>query len=390
MWSYLNVHLLFLVYLQPAVLALTNATNTLDSGVFTSANSLNCSFVGNNSLARRGNQLCACDIGLLGGHAATHQDGDAVVLASGTLLTDGNFFLHIMPVGGGEEFITTSGLILGSRTSPNTIWRAARDNRSHVALKLVREVPDNADRDIITGNLLARRLANYRWFNHVIRAFHWHRDGAVIQVIVIALDAAWHNNLQAHLTSRIDMINDEIRHVFLQLIDAIHRAHMNGLYNFHMQPENIIFDEPMAGYPVKLIDYDAVTDARKSCVGQAPGKLPCPLAGYTTDAILEYSVDVLNRPGRRTPFDTAAADVWNLGVLLCTMITRYDPISTGPLREIITLTKARRIAMIKRHIVRISPPAAELLANILAPPRRRIDINALQNEAWRIQDYVTW
>ncbi|EIE85136.1 hypothetical protein RO3G_09846 [Rhizopus delemar RA 99-880] len=50
--------------------------------------------------------------------------------------------------------------------------------------------------------------------------------------------------------------NDAIRHVFLQIIDAVHYCHQNNIFHRDLKPENIMLD---SNWTVKLADFGLAT-----------------------------------------------------------------------------------------------------------------------------------
>ncbi|KAI9318147.1 kinase-like domain-containing protein [Dichotomocladium elegans] len=114
-----------------------------------------------------------------------------------------------------------------------------------------------------------------------------------------------------------------IRHVFLQLLDAVAHCHQHGVYHRDLKPENIlVFDR---GRTVKLADFGlATTEAVSNEYGcgsvfyfspECQGDLPPPSS-------LQSS-----RPKKNLRIGYAAGpnDIWALGVVLINLATGRNP-----------------------------------------------------------------
>ncbi|KAL9087746.1 MAG: hypothetical protein Q9165_006513 [Trypethelium subeluteriae] len=158
-----------------------------------------------------------------------------------------------------------------------------------------------------------------------------------------------------------NLTNAEIRDIFVQVLDAIQYAHAHYLYHFHPKPPNIVFVGK--GDRVKLVDFDTVTNHLIYDGHRAPKN--------STEA------------NNRTPFNTAAADVWHLGQTLCKMMLNDNYFHKDWLPKVI---KARdRTKLIKEHIPMISDPAAELLGKMFAPVGERVSSRQAFDEAKKIE-----
>ena len=102
--------------------------------------------------------------------------------------------------------------------------------------------------------------------------------------------------------------------------------------------------------------------------------------------MIEYSVAAWKRYRK---FDTSAADVWRLGVILSMMFTKRNNFYTGsPFEKIITMNEARRYSQIGVLIGNATPPVRTLLARIFAPPNERISIDELFREVQQINVFL--
>lgn len=67
---------------------------------------------------------------------------------------------------------------------------------------------------------------------------------------------ARNNSTTAHSSSNIVGNNEAIRHVFLQIIDAVHYCHQNNISHRDLKPENIMLGSKLQ---VKLADFGLAT-----------------------------------------------------------------------------------------------------------------------------------
>ncbi|KAI9271761.1 kinase-like domain-containing protein [Phascolomyces articulosus] len=108
-----------------------------------------------------------------------------------------------------------------------------------------------------------------------------------------------------------------IRHVFLQLLDAVSYCHNNGVYHRDLKPENVlVFDK---GRTVKLADFGlATTEPITNDYG----------CGSTFYFSPECQGDLNRKNGsnqRRVGYATAPNDIWSLGVILINMAAGRNP-----------------------------------------------------------------
>ncbi|KAG1473744.1 hypothetical protein G6F56_000778 [Rhizopus delemar] len=111
-----------------------------------------------------------------------------------------------------------------------------------------------------------------------------------------------------------------IRHIFLQLIEAVHFCHNNGVYHRDLKPENIlVFDQ---GRTLKIADFGlATTDGYSTDYGCGSKFYFSPecQGGFVMDSQKGYA--------------TAPNDVWSLGVILINLAVGRNPWQMASLED---------------------------------------------------------
>ncbi|KIY47396.1 kinase-like protein, partial [Fistulina hepatica ATCC 64428] len=105
--------------------------------------------------------------------------------------------------------------------------------------------------------------------------------------------------------------SDLIRHIFLQILDAVEFCHSMGIYHRDLKPENILcFDD---GLRVAITDFGLATTDKLS-------------NEYRTGSVYHMSPECQGgqfaRPGGYSP---KANDIWSLGIILLNLMTGRNP-----------------------------------------------------------------
>ncbi|PVU89359.1 hypothetical protein BB559_005133 [Furculomyces boomerangus] len=103
-----------------------------------------------------------------------------------------------------------------------------------------------------------------------------------------------------------------IKHIFLQLLSAVHHIHNHEVYHRDLKPENILVTKDSLN--VKIIDFGLATNKKVS------NEIGCGSAYY-------MSPECQGGIGQNkcTHYETAPNDVWALGVILINLATGRNP-----------------------------------------------------------------
>ncbi|KAL1933664.1 hypothetical protein VTP01DRAFT_7754 [Rhizomucor pusillus] len=167
-----------------------------------------------------------------------------------------------------------------------------------------------------------------------------------------------------------------IRHVFLQLLDAVSYCHRNGVYHRDIKPENIlVFD---GGKTVKLADFGlATTEVISTDYG----------CGSTFYFSPECQGDSSNRK-KRIGYATAPNDVWALGVILVNLAAGRNPWRQASLSDE-TFYAYLSDPNFLLKILPISRELNQILKRIFCiDPLRRISLNELRERIKRCKYFT--
>ncbi|GAA0151050.1 non-receptor serine/threonine protein kinase [Lithospermum erythrorhizon] len=162
--------------------------------------------------------------------------------------------------------------------------------------------------------------------------------------------------------------DNEARHFFQQLIDAVAHCHSKGVYHRDLKPENLLLD---SGGNLKVSDFGL------SALPQQGAELL-----HTTCGTPNYvAPEVLGHNG----YDGAAADVWSCGVILYVLMAGYLPF------EEVDLPSLYRKISVAEFLCPFwfSPGATSLIHKILDPnPATRITISRIMKDPWFRKNYT--
>ncbi|KAI9261033.1 kinase-like domain-containing protein [Sporodiniella umbellata] len=107
--------------------------------------------------------------------------------------------------------------------------------------------------------------------------------------------------------------NDAIRHIFLQIIDAVHYCHQKNIFHRDLKPENIMLD---SGWKVKLADFGLATTHHVS------DEFGCGSTFYFSP---ECQGGTYRHHTHIKGYSTEKNDVWSLGVILINLVAGRNP-----------------------------------------------------------------
>ncbi|KAI9020751.1 kinase-like domain-containing protein, partial [Phycomyces nitens] len=107
--------------------------------------------------------------------------------------------------------------------------------------------------------------------------------------------------------------NHAIRHIFLQIIDAVQHCHQNNIAHRDLKPENILM---FPDWHVKLADFGLATSQTTSI------EFGCGSTFYFSP---ECQGSALQSIGKMKGYDTKQNDIWSLGVILVNFVAGRNP-----------------------------------------------------------------
>jgi len=182
--------------------------------------------------------------------------------------------------------------------------------------------------------------------------------------IYVVMEYCPEGDLFAAITEQHNYVGDDAlaKQVFLQLLDAVQHCHMHEIYHRDLKPENILVCDN--GQTVKLADFGLATTEQ-----------------YTTDfgcgSTFYMSPECHKRAGSAC-YESAANDVWSLGVILVNLTCGRNPWKRADPRDE-TYSAYLRDPNFLQSILPISDELNAILRQIFNPnPRKRITLQQLR------------
>ncbi|KAF8628748.1 hypothetical protein AX15_003740 [Amanita polypyramis BW_CC] len=145
--------------------------------------------------------------------------------------------------------------------------------------------------------------------------------------------------------------DDLIRHIFLQLLDAVEYCHMLGIYHRDLKPENVLcFDD---GLRVAITDFGLATTEKMS-------------DEFRTGSVYHMSPEC--QGGEFAPdgyYSPQANDVWSLGIVLLNLATGRNPWKSATAADPTFQAYLHDPLAFLPSVLPISRPANDLLLRML-------------------------
>ncbi|GAA95198.1 uncharacterized protein L969DRAFT_92073 [Mixia osmundae IAM 14324] len=194
--------------------------------------------------------------------------------------------------------------------------------------------------------------------------------------IYVILSYCPDGDLFGMITEKSRYLGDDklIRHVFLQIVEAVEYCHSQQIYHRDLKPENILCCDD--GKQVLLADFGLATSEKTS------GDFGCGSTFYMSP---ECQGGLYHR---LSSYSTPSNDVWSLGVILVNLTCGRNPWKQAcPSDE--TFRAFTKNPDFLRSILPVSKPCNELLKRIFAlDPEERINITELRAAAMAIPHWT--
>ncbi|KAF9051356.1 kinase-like domain-containing protein, partial [Panaeolus papilionaceus] len=171
----------------------------------------------------------------------------------------------------------------------------------------------------LRGQSSARRQMHLREITmHQIASAHpnvvtLHRVVEEYDHTFIVMDYATDHDLFTQILHKCRYLGDDalIKHIFMQLLDAVQYCHLLGIYHRDLKPENVLcFD---SGYKVAVTDFGLATTDKTS-------------EEFRTGSIYHMSPECqAAEPHITGPYSPMHNDIWSLGIILLNLATGRNP-----------------------------------------------------------------
>ncbi|KAI7886853.1 kinase-like domain-containing protein [Mucor mucedo] len=200
--------------------------------------------------------------------------------------------------------------------------------------------------------------------------------------VFIIMEYATHGDLFTSITSH-DIIGKTkvIRHLFLQILDAVQHCHHNLIAHRDLKPENILL---LSNHRVKLADFGLTTSQSIST------EFNCGSSFYFSPECQGFTSD--NNTSKRVGcYDTKANDVWSLGIILINLVSGRNPWKQANLEDSAFAAYVKQPRKFFRTILPgISKSLDRILIRIFClDPAKRITLAELRNMILVCRSFTT-
>ncbi|KAI9246654.1 kinase-like domain-containing protein [Helicostylum pulchrum] len=174
--------------------------------------------------------------------------------------------------------------------------------------------------------------------------------------------------------------NETIRHIFLQIIDAVYYCHQNNISHRDLKPENIMLASDLQ---VKLADFGLAT------VDQVSNEFGCGSTFYFSPEC-QGGGGISMQHQKVKGYSTQKNDIWSLGVILINLTAGRNPWKQATTRNASFASFVRN----PKHFFRtVLPCISEELERILLrifclDPAKRISLPDLRHYILKCQSFV--
>jgi serine/threonine protein kinase len=196
--------------------------------------------------------------------------------------------------------------------------------------------------------------------------------------IFLVLDYCSGGDLFKFLTARGTYVRNDalVKDVMLQLINGLEHCHRLGVFHRDIKPENIMCNKD--GTQLKLGDFGLATDTKCSenfgagtSGYMSPGKHT--VFGVSLLCLTASPTECIGVEMGEKAYDTAANDVWALGIIFTSMISGHNP-----WRRAVMSDDCFRLYIHNpdffRLMLPISTAADDILRNVFAPSEIRLSL----------------
>ncbi|EMC92932.1 hypothetical protein BAUCODRAFT_266997 [Baudoinia panamericana UAMH 10762] len=183
----------------------------------------------------------------------------------------------------------------------------------------------------------------------------------------VVLEYCPEGDLFAKITEEGHYIGDDYKakSVFLQILDAVHHCHMNGIFHRDLKPENILVKD--SGWTVKLADFGLATQERVTA------DFGCGSTFYMSPECQQAN------PKPFSCYASAPNDIWSLGVILVNLTCGRNPWKRAAVDDA-TFKAFFRDRNFLQSILPVSDELNFILQRIFEiDPRRRITLLELRD-----------
>lgn len=178
----------------------------------------------------------------------------------------------------------------------------------------------------------------------------------------IVMEYAPYGDLFQYTIGNIALSTLDHKNIFVQVLSAVEYCHANQIAHRDLKLENILITS-VKPFTVKIADFGLATNVSIDSLHNSF----CGTFFYAAYEIICCK-----------PYDPKKVDIWSLGVILYSMVTKHHP---WPSEDIVNHIRTLNYdkTLIKDKLLK------DLISKMLVPPEDRITINQIKKHAWLIK-----